>query len=192
MQSQAKLIFITGGVRSGKSSYAQEIADSAGGKVYYIATLIPGDEEMRARVAEHQKRRPDSWITIEEDCNPARVIKEHDQPGAVFLIDCLTMLVNNLMFNGDLLPGEEEILAKVEELAGTGSAAEATVIIVSNEVGGGIVPADPLSRAFRDTLGRSNQIISRMADEVYLCVAGQALELKSKYASIQHKGKEEK
>ncbi|MEQ8174725.1 MAG: bifunctional adenosylcobinamide kinase/adenosylcobinamide-phosphate guanylyltransferase [Syntrophomonadaceae bacterium] len=192
MQSQAKLIFITGGVRSGKSSYAQKIADSAGGKVYYIATLIPGDEEMQARVVEHQKRRPDSWITIEEDCNPARVIKAYDQIGAVFLIDCLTMLVNNLMFSGESPPGEESILNQIEDLAETSSASEATVIIVSNEVGGGIVPADPLSRAYRDALGRANQIVSRRADEVYLCVAGQALELKSRNASLQIKDKEGK
>lgn len=179
MQSQGKLIFITGGVRSGKSSYAQRIADSLGGPVYYIATLVPGDEEMRARVAEHRQRRPASWISIEEDRNPARIIKEHDQPGAVFLIDCLTMLVNNLMFTGDSSPGEQVILERIEDLAGTASDAQAAVIIVSNEVGGGIVPADPLSRAFRDTLGRANQIISRRADEVYLCVAGLAVELKA-------------
>lgn len=179
MHPQAKLILITGGVRSGKSSYAREIADCSGSQVYYIATLIPGDEEMEARVAEHKKHRPACWTTIEEDCDPVKVIKKYDQPGVVFIIDCLTMLVNNLMLATDLPSGEEKVLAKVEELAGTGSDAEATVIIVSNEVGGGIVPADPLSRAFRDTLGRANQIVSRMADKVYLCVAGQVLELKS-------------
>ncbi len=180
MQSKAKLIFITGGVRSGKSRYAQRIADSLNGPpVYYIATLVPGDEEMRARVAEHRQRRPASWITIEEDCDPARTIKEYDQAGAVFLIDCLTILVNNLMFSAGAQPEEGEILARVEDLARTAYEAGATVIIVSNEVGGGIVPADPMSRAFRDTLGRANQIVARMADEVYLCVAGLAVELKS-------------
>lgn len=186
-RSKGRLIFITGGVRSGKSSYAQKIALSLPGPVFYVATCIPGDGEMQARVAEHQRRRPASWTTVEEALNPARVITENDRPGAVFIIDCLTMLVNNLIFNGDWPPGESDIPARVEELAETASAACATVIIVSNEVGGGIVPADPLSRKFRDTLGRANQTVSRIADEVYLCVAGLALELKSANRSNQVK-----
>lgn len=185
MQPKAKLIFITGPVRSGKSSYAQRLAQTLGSRVYYIATCIPGDEEMEARVAEHQKRRPVSWATVEEAQDPARVICENDQPGAVFLIDCLTMLVNNLMFSNEPSSTEEFILARIEELAIISRAAQGTVIIVSNEVGGGIVPADPLSRAYRDLLGRANQINSRIADEVYLCVAGLAVELKSRSAAAQ-------
>lgn len=175
-RSKARLIFITGGVRSGKSSYAKKMALAMPGPVFYVATCIPGDEEMQARVAEHQRRRPASWKTVEEAVDPARVITDNDQPGAVFLIDCLTMLVNNLMLNGDC--PEDCILARVEELAKTASEACATVIIVSNEVGGGIVPADPLSRKYRDTLGRANQTVTRKADEVYLCVAGLAVKLK--------------
>lgn len=192
MRVNNKLIFISGGVRSGKSSCAGRIADSMGGQVYYIATLVPGDEEMQARVLEHKQRRPTSWITIEEERSPGRVIKENDKPGVVFLIDCLTMLVNNLMFNGEPHLGERTILEMVEELARTSSMAQACVIIVSNEVGSGIVPADPMSRAFRDTLGRANQIVSRIADEVHLCVAGLALELKSRNTITSQTDKEEK
>lgn len=190
-EPKAKLIFITGGVRSGKSCYAQKMASTIAGQVFFIATCIPGDEEMEARVAEHRRYRPASWTTIEEGFNPARVIRCNDKPGAVFLVDCLTMLINNLMFCREDIEGDISILSRIDRLARMASAAEASVIIVSNEVGGGIVPADPLSRAYRDLLGRANQIVAHQADEVYLCIAGLAMELKNRAPAICPDRKEE-
>lgn len=191
MENQAKLIFITGGVRSGKSSYAQRLAHTFGGQVYYIATSIPGDQEMEARVAEHRQRRPKSWKTLEEACNPAPLIMAHDQPGTVFLIDCLTMLVNNLMCRPVSPASEGFVLRRIQELTQTAAAAQGRTIMVSNEVGSGIVPADPLSRAYRDILGRANQMVSQAADEVYLCAAGLAVEVKSRSAFVPYQGNDD-
>lgn len=178
MLSRGKLIFVTGAARSGKSFFAEKTAAALGDKVIYIATCVPGDDEMRDRVARHQARRPRNWTTIEEDINPARVIREMDKPGHVFLLDCLTLLVSNLIFQSNK-PGEEEVLQKISELAEVSYKSQAHVIIVSNEVGWGIVPGDPLSRGYRDIIGRANQKIASYADEAYLTVAGIPVELKA-------------
>lgn len=170
---------ITGAARSGKSHFAEQWARNSAGTVYFIATCVPQDEEMMARVTHHRQNRPSSWLTIEEALDPARIIKKYDAPGRVFLLDCLTLLVTNLLLNQDETLSEEEILQQIEKLAQTARDAEATVLIVTNEVGWGIVPGDPLSRDFRDILGRANQVVAAHADEVYLTVAGLAVELKA-------------
>lgn len=179
MTNRGKLIFVTGAARSGKSFFAEQLAAKLSEKVIYIATCVPEDEEMQERVKRHQARRPHEWQTVEEALNPVRVIKESDRPDQVFLLDCLTLLVNNLLFKGDAALGEEEILGQISELARVSSEADATVIIVSNEVGWGIVPASPLTRLYRDILGRTNQIMAAYADEAYITIAGLPVELKA-------------
>ncbi|NLX89307.1 MAG: bifunctional adenosylcobinamide kinase/adenosylcobinamide-phosphate guanylyltransferase [Syntrophomonadaceae bacterium] len=170
---------VTGGARSGKSRFAGLTASKAKASVYYIATCIPQDEEMMARVEHHRQNRPSNWITLEEAVDPARVIEQYDRAGSVFILDCLTLLVSNWLLSGEISNCPEEILARVKRLAETASNAQALVIIVTNEVGWGIVPADQLSRDYRDILGRANQIIASYADEVYLMVSGLALEIRS-------------
>ncbi len=179
MSSRGKLIFITGAARSGKSFFAEKMAAELAGKVTYIATCVPGDDEMHARVARHRARRPVDWQTVEEAFNPAQVIKETDEPGRVFLLDCLTLLVSNLMLQPDIETDEEQILAKISELAQVSYEAAAHIIIVSNEVGWGIVPGDPLSRLYRDIIGRANQKLAACADEAYVTIAGIPVELKA-------------
>lgn len=179
MPSRGKLVFVTGAARSGKSFFAEKMAASLEGKVNYIATCVPEDDEMRERVARHQARRPENWQTIEEALNPARIIKELDGPGQIFLLDCITLLVNNLMLQPESETNEEQILKKISTLAQVSSEAAAHVIIVSNEVGWGIVPADPLSRLYRDIIGRANQILASYADEAYVTIAGIPIELKA-------------
>ncbi|MDD3889134.1 MAG: bifunctional adenosylcobinamide kinase/adenosylcobinamide-phosphate guanylyltransferase [Syntrophomonadaceae bacterium] len=179
MPSRGKLVFVTGAARSGKSFFAEKMAATLGGKVTYIATCVPGDDEMRDRVARHQARRPPNWQTIEEDLNPSRVIKAFDEPGRIFLLDCLTLLISNLILQPDIEPGEEEILQRITELAQVSYESKAHVIIVSNEVGWGIVPGDSLSRLYRDIIGRANQKIVSCADEAYLTIAGIPIELKT-------------
>jgi len=179
MPSRGKLVFVTGAARSGKSFFAEKMAAELEGKVTYIATCVPGDDEMRGRVARHQARRPLNWQTIEEDLNPARVIKEFDEPGHIFLLDCLTLLVSNLMLQPNIELSEEQIVEKISELAKVSYESAAHVIIVSNEVGWGIVPGDPLSRLYRDIIGRANQKIASRADEAYLTIAGIPIELKT-------------
>ena len=178
MPFRGKLVFVTGAARSGKSFFAEKMAAELEGKVTYIATCVPGDDEMHDRVARHRERRPVNWLTIEEAYNPAQVIKEADEPGHIFLMDCLTLLVSNLILRSDP-QGEEQILEKVSELAKVSYESAAHVIIVSNEVGWGIVPGDPLSRLYRDIIGRANQKIASYADEAYVTIAGIPIELKA-------------
>lgn len=179
MTSRGKLIFITGAARSGKSYWAEKLAANAGALVSYIATCIPGDEEMLDRVARHQARRPAEWQTIEEANYPVGVIKDLDELGRVILLDCLTLLLSNRLLAPGEENSEESILNEVRELAQVGHDIMAQVIIVSNEVGWGIVPGDPLSRMYRDIVGRANQIMAEYADEAYICIAGIPVELKS-------------
>lgn len=179
MPDRGKLVFVTGAARSGKSFFAEKLAAEFAGKVTYIATCVPGDEEMLDRVARHKSRRPVDWQTIEEAFDPARVIQELDESGHIFLLDCITLLVSNLLLQSNLEVSEEQVVEKISELARIGYEAAAHVIIVSNEVGGGIVPADPLSRLYRDIIGRANQKIAALADEVYVTIAGIPIELKA-------------
>lgn len=179
MPSRGKLVFVTGAARSGKSFFAEKMAAQLKGEVTYIATCVPEDDEMRDRVARHQARRTVDWQTIEEAFNPARVIKEFDEPGHIFLLDCLTLLVSNLILQPNVEPDEEQILEEISELTRVSHESAAHVIIVSNEVGWGIVPGDPLSRLYRDIIGRANQKIAAYADEAYLTVAGIPIALKA-------------
>lgn len=171
------LIFITGGARSGKSDLAVRLAEKSGGKVAFIATARAGDEEMAKRILLHKKSRPEEWTTIEEPIDAASAINSargHD----VVILDCLTLLLSNLMFENDNTNEPDDILNKIEEVAKTASSFEGTVMIVSNEVGMGIVPDNELARKFRDIAGKANQIIASAADGVYVCFSGIPVRIK--------------
>ncbi len=171
------LIFITGGARSGKSKLALKLAERTGGKVAFIATAQAGDDEMAERILIHKKSRPKEWTTIEEPIDiPSAISKVADHDVAI--IDCLTLLLSNLMLEDNGLDETDGILDEMEDLVKASGSFEGTVIIVSNEVGMGIVPENELARKFRDLAGRANQIMANAADEVYLCVSGIPVKLK--------------
>jgi adenosylcobinamide kinase/adenosylcobinamide-phosphate guanylyltransferase len=167
-----RLVFITGGARSGKSRLAERIAAGRGGPVVYLATLQPLDDEMRARVAEHRNARPREWRTVEEPLDLVPAL-EAARPFATCLLDCVTLWVSNLLLAGT------EPLGRVRSLLEWQQSQQSTLIVVSNEAGAGVVPEYEIGRRFRDALGEANQLICAEADEAYLCLAGRALDLKA-------------
>lgn len=166
-----KSILITGGARSGKSKLAEQWTLQAGKPAFYIATCRAHDDEMAARIATHQARRGPEWRTITEPLHLVERLTETDGQGPR-LIDCLTLWLSNLMEDGLDWQSHADVLAK--SLANQST----PVILVTNEVGLGIVPEHALSRAFRDAQGLLNQTIAEAADEVYLAVAGHPLKVK--------------
>lgn len=182
--NSSHLTIVLGGARSGKSSFAEHLAGEAAGEraVYYLATAEAGDEEMAARIAEHQRRRPDGWHTIEAPRHLADAISVRDVPaGSVVLLDCITLFVSNIVTTEPAPEPEEAEPVVFDELTALLDLANQhslTLIVVSNEVGSGIVPMHPLSRLFRDLVGRANQWLAARADDAYLVVAGYALGLK--------------
>lgn len=171
---------ILGGVRSGKSVLAEQALQtwtSGPGKehraVHYVATAQAGDGEMAERIRHHQARRPSQWGLIEEPLALASVLQSHDEPGQALLIDCMSLWVSNLLHAGEDTP-EREQAAFLTALA----TYSGVVVIVSNEVGLGLVGMDPLSRRFADTLGRLNQSLARRCDHVWMSVAGLPMGLK--------------
>ena len=183
----SRVTLILGGARSGKSRYAQEMAEreASGKPVVFVATAQAGDAEMETRIARHQADRPTHWQTREEPLDVAGVLRR-EQDAGVILIDCLTFFVtNHFLSAGDASHCDAEVWdeAGVETaVAGLLEAARevsAPVILVSNEVGLGLVPESALSRAWRDAAGRANQAAAQAADEVILMVAGLPLIIKS-------------
>lgn len=174
------ITLILGGARSGKSRFAQELAAKQGRKVLFVATGEPLDEEMRARIDTHKKSRPAGWRTLEAPTNVARALKGKTGDAEVVIIDCITLLVSNLMGdeNTDVGIWEKKVAAEIKSLITLLKNSKANFIIVSNEVGLGLVPTTPIGRAYRDILGMANQMLAGNADEVYLMVAGIPLALK--------------
>ncbi|MFB0526207.1 MAG: bifunctional adenosylcobinamide kinase/adenosylcobinamide-phosphate guanylyltransferase [bacterium] len=172
-----KLILILGGARSGKSGFAiaqaKKLSSGQSG-VAYVATAFAVDEEMLRRIDRHRKRRPASWKTIEERVDISKILAKLKNVSIV-IIDCLTILISNLLLSGEK---ERAILKKIKELFRTLKKRNLTTLIVSNEVGMGIVPDNRLGRSFRDIAGQSNQIVAKLADEVYLLEAGIPLKIK--------------
>ncbi len=184
-----KAILITGGARSGKSSYAEKLARELEGNILYIATSIPFDEEMKNRVKMHRESRPSEWYTYEGYRSLGRVISENGVRYKGILLDCVTVMVTNLLLEypgidydnagyEDFAEVERAINAEVEELLEGISKTDATVIMVTNELGSGIVPENLLGRVFRDIAGRVNQHIAEQCDEVFLTVCGLPLKVK--------------
>lgn len=181
---EGRLILVCGGSRSGKSEFAEELAAGLGGQVIYVATSQVCDEEMAQRVAAHRSRRPAEWETIEEPVAVAKHLEERGQKDTVFLIDCLTLFITNLFLEEGLQAvsvseRQEAILAEVEKLAKTAREIQGTVIVVTNEIGMGVVPESSLGREFRDLAGKANQIMARYAQEVYFTLLGIPIELKA-------------
>ena len=163
---------VLGGARSGKSAVAERIAVAGAARRVYIATARAGDEEMAARIAGHQARRGTGWRTVEEPLDIAPAIAAAAGPGVAVLVDCLTLWLMNLIEAG------RDAEAAGDGLAETLDNAEGTVVVVSNEVGLGIVPGNELARAFRDAAGALNQRIAAAAGNVILVTAGLPLPLK--------------
>lgn len=186
--SRGLFYFITGGARSGKSSYAERLASALGESVTYIATAEPGDEEMAARIEQHRRRRPAGWETVEEPRDVAAVVEEVGQRPGVILIDCLTLLISNLLFGSGLQESDEDALARVRRemsrLVDAAWGSLAHVILVSNEVGLGLVPPYPHGRLFRDAAGWANQLMAARADKAILMVSGLALDLKALHVDV--------
>ena len=173
------LTFIMGGVRAGKSSYAQRLADS-GERVLFVATAEAGDPEMEARIKAHQEDRPPHWDTLEEPIDPVAALAPMQDRYDIVLLDCLTLWVSNLLLrNPDPESTRKEILSEARRLLGLYREGEASWIIVSNEVGLGVVPATKLGRIFADELGRVNQLVAAEADEVYFMAAGLPMAMKA-------------
>lgn len=172
-----KLILVLGGARSGKSAFAQRLARHLGGDdVLYVATAEAGDDEMRQRIAQHRRERPATWRTLEVAQRVGESIMAQDSERGVVLIDCLTLLVSNAMLAS---AGDDAASREVEGVLGACRRSAATFIVVSNEVGLGLVPDNRLGRRYRDALGRANQELAAVADNVYLMVAGLPLELRA-------------
>lgn len=177
----ARIVLVTGGSRSGKSEFARNLAEAVPGRRVFVATCPVVDEEMRDRIEKHKKDRSKShWETIEEPLEVSRVLLE-SAGFSVFLVDCLTLWINNLMYRAQkegATFSEEEAVEKCAELLAGCSKRDSTVIFVTNEVGSGIVPENATARLYRDIVGRCNQIIAQAAAEVYLVVCGLPITLK--------------
>lgn len=182
---------ILGGARSGKSAWAEEVAAASGQPVIYLATADAGDTEMTERIAAHQAARPPGWRTVEAPLDPAGVIRTAARPGDIVLVDCLTLWVSNRLLAGIAPYGEVEdlpaaawpaldgqLLVDTQALLDAARAAGAALVLVSNEVGLGLVPPYPLGRRYRDLLGRVNQLVARQADRVVLMIAGLPVDLR--------------
>lgn len=169
-----KVVFITGAVRSGKSKLAVELGEKSLKKVVFLASCSPLDKEMRERVAKHKQSRPQDWTTIEEPINVADVIKKA-KADELIIFDCLTLWISNIMCKFDK---EELIDKKIEELFLALQQVKSDIIIVSNEVGWGIVPENKLARQFRDIVGITHQKLADLSDEVFLVTVGIAQKLK--------------
>lgn len=174
---------VLGGARSGKSRFAEKTASDSQLKVTYIATAKVYDDEMQARIDRHISDRPQHWLTIEEPLHLAQTLKEQAKEGTCLLVDCLTLwLTNVLMAEQDQAAGSESAITSLteykEELLSVLSSLPGSVILVSNEVGQGIVPMGELSRRFVDEAGWLHQDIARIAQQVTLVVAGLPMPLK--------------
>jgi len=173
-----QLILILGGARSGKSTFAERLAAGRGARITYLATATPGDEEMADRIARHRAERAPDWRTVECPSDPAAAIRAHAAETDCFLLDCATLLVSNLLVAEDSA-GEASVRCALDAMLAAYCEAGTDLIIVSNEVGLGLVPEYPLGRLYRDALGRFNQRAAAAADAVYFLVAGLPLELKA-------------
>ena len=181
-----KNILITGGARSGKSRFAQELALRSGKPVFFVATASAGDEEMQQRIEEHRRTRPATWRTLEVTTHVGNEISQKIGGAQVVIVDCITLLVNNIFSqyanqSGERIDAslvEKEVTNEVSELVECINRIDASFIVVTNEVGTGLVPANQMGRVYRDLLGKANQLLAQQADEVYLMVAGLPVPIK--------------
>jgi len=169
-------IFVIGGCRSGKSRYSIDLAQQVqGGRKTFIATCVPLDDEMKQRVQRHREERDESWNTIETSIELSEAIIENSSKTDVILIDCLTLWVSNLLMETE---DQYKIFKEVKKLTSALEVAKCQVILVSNEVGTGIVPENRLARLYRDIAGHVNQKIAACSDRVILMAAGIPVQIK--------------
>ncbi|BEP28707.1 bifunctional adenosylcobinamide kinase/adenosylcobinamide-phosphate guanylyltransferase [Helicovermis profundi] len=184
-----RLILVTGGARSGKSTFAEKLVNVSNNKVAYIATAIAFDEGMKDRIKKHKESRPKHWNTYELYKDIYKEIKNITKDCDTILLDCITILVTNLMFDFDQVDYEkcsrniideiekyikDQVVKLINEIRKTNVKA----VFVTNELGMGIVPENRLSRIYRDIAGRINQVIAQNADDVYLLVSGVEIKIK--------------
>jgi adenosylcobinamide kinase/adenosylcobinamide-phosphate guanylyltransferase len=172
---QGSVTLILGGARSGKSRYAQQLAGESR-RVVFVATATISDEEMRVKIERHRADRPRDWTTVEEPLDLPRVLREREAESDLIMVDCLTLYAANLLD----AEGENDgaIDRRIEALCETLQRTQCAIVLVSNEVGSGIVPEYPLGRRYRDLLGELNQRVAAIADDAVLMVAGLPLALK--------------
>ncbi len=186
-----KFILILGGARSGKSTFAQGMAAKLGKRVLFVATAEPLDEEMASRVAEHKRMRPKNWRTLEIDIKVGQRLRAQIEDADVVLLDCLTLLVSNILTKEDglssnrqphnaeaIAEAEKQVMAEMEDLLACIDKHAGDFIAVSNEVGLGLVPDNKLGRVYRDLLGKANQLLAQHASEVYFMVSGIPVKIK--------------
>jgi adenosylcobinamide kinase/adenosylcobinamide-phosphate guanylyltransferase len=184
----SKLVLVTGGARSGKSTFAEEMAKKVGNNILYVATSIPFDDEMKLRIKKHREHRPSSWETVEayKDMDIHLEDKIKGKDGVI--LDCLTIMITNIMLeryeDWDNISAEEadevekHVKSEIDKLLGVIKKCTIPFIAVTNETGMGVVPWNKVGRAFRDIAGRTNQIMARAAQEVYLCISGIPVRIK--------------
>jgi len=180
-------ILILGGARSGKSRYALELAQEMSGKVLFVATAAAEDEEMRQRIEAHRRHRPGAWCTLEATRDIGRRIEHEAGDAGVVIIDCITLLLANIFGEQpdtgaesfDSASLEVRASAEIDEIVACMKKVDAAFILVSNEVGWGLVPPNRMGRLYRDMLGKANQTLAQSVGEVYLMVAGFPLVIKA-------------
>lgn len=170
-----RIILVTGGARSGKSRLAEQLASSYGPPLGYLATGESRDPEMDDRIARHRERRGPEWTTIEEPLRLTETLAAHDGRFRALLVDCVTLWLTNLLLGCD---DPAQVMSAVREFAEAAPAFTTPVILVTNEVGMGIVPENRLARTFRDLAGETNELLSATADEVHVVFSGIPLKLK--------------
>ena len=181
-----KILLLLGGARSGKSYYAQELAKKTAEKVLFVATAEAGDEDMRRRIEKHQHDRPAAWRTLEATTGIGDRIQDEIEDEQMVIIDCITLLVNNIFgrYNEQQFETiedsvlEKQVISEINQLLECLKTVDSSFIIISNEVGLGLVPGNRMGRLYRDFLGRANQMLAQNADEVYFMVAGIPLRVK--------------
>jgi adenosylcobinamide kinase/adenosylcobinamide-phosphate guanylyltransferase len=194
-----KFILILGGARSGKSTFAQSLAKRPKESVLFVATGEPLDEEMASRIEEHKRMRPKDWRTLEIATKVGQRLQDQIKDADVVLLDCLTLLVSNILTKEDRTPlsspltgedegegeiavaipeAEKQVMAEMEDLIDCIDKHECNFIVVSNEVGSGLVPENKLGRVYRDLLGKANQLLAHHASEVYFMVSGIPVKIK--------------
>lgn len=176
-RNRKSVTLVLGGARSGKSRYAQELAARAN-KVTVFATAEPSDEEMRRKIERHRQDRPASWLTIEEPLELDAALRQHASSAEIVLVDCLTLYAANVMTH----EGEntDRMYQRVDRLCEALRSVSPSVVLVSNEVGSGVVPSFPAGVLFRELLGEVNQRVAGIADNVLMMFAGLPLALKGK------------
>ena len=184
----SNIILVTGGARSGKSSFAESLCKNQNNRIAYIATSIAFDDEMKNRVKKHQESRPKEWKTYEIYKDIYSIIDEIGEKHDTVIMDCVTLMVNNLMFtygidvdkatSKELDELENYIRDQIEKLLDAVKKTNLYFVIVTNEIGMGIVPENKLARIYGDFVGRANQLISKYSDEVYFVVSGIPMKVK--------------